>query len=209
MAPEQLAGQGTSTRTDVYALGLVLYELFTGKPAFDAQSTPTVSAAPARSTGADAAVDARPDIDPAVERVILRCLEKDPARRPASAARSRGRAARRRSAGRRARGRRNAVARDGRRGGRSRLALAGAWAACLAVMLLGVAGSRGVIARHVAPGPDDDRQGSDVLAEQARPIVRSLGYTDSPADEAYGYVRDDDYLRYLEEHDRTRRAGAC
>ena len=84
MAPEQLAGQGTSTRSDVYALGLVLYELFTGKPAH----------ALAKAGGRVAFEHPDPptnpstivaDIDPAIERVILRCLEHDPARRPSSA----------------------------------------------------------------------------------------------------------------------------
>ena len=53
------------------------------------------------------------DIDPAVEKVIRRCLDPDPAKRPGHRARRHGRASRRRSAGRRARRRRNAVARNG------------------------------------------------------------------------------------------------
>src|SRR6185503_13357615 len=84
MSPEQLTGQPATVRSDLYSLGLLLYELFTGKRAFEASTLaewhrkhgheqPT---SPSMHTG---------DLDPAVERVILRCLEKDPARRPASA----------------------------------------------------------------------------------------------------------------------------
>ena len=85
MAPEQFAGKSASVRSDLYSLGLVLYELSTGKRAFDAvtiagyrkkhsEETPTKPSA------------VLPDFDPAVERVILRCIEKDPAQRPSSAA---------------------------------------------------------------------------------------------------------------------------
>ncbi len=85
MAPEQLAGRGATVRSDVYALGLVLYELSTGKKAFDAASlddlkrkhTEEAPTAPSKVA---------PGFDPAVERVILRCLEKDPAQRPSSVA---------------------------------------------------------------------------------------------------------------------------
>ena len=70
MAPEQSAGGELTERTDVYALGLVLHELFTGKR----PSTPASSSTHLRG------------IDPAVERAILRCLEQDPAKRPSSAA---------------------------------------------------------------------------------------------------------------------------
>src|SRR6185436_3065008 len=63
-----------TTRTDVYALGLVLYEMFTGRPAL------TIDGIAPLSPSLHLA-----DLDPAIERVILRCLEPDPARRPPSA----------------------------------------------------------------------------------------------------------------------------
>src|SRR5215469_9895127 len=83
MAPEQLAGKEVSVKTDTYSLGMVLYEIFTGKRAFDAESLPDLvriktERPPSRPTSLVK------DLDPAVERVILRCLETDPALRPAS-----------------------------------------------------------------------------------------------------------------------------
>ena len=84
MAPEQLAGKGATVRSDVYALGLVLYELSTGHKVFDAASFDELRRKHAEDPPtAPSAVS--PGFDPAVERVILRCLEKDPAARPASA----------------------------------------------------------------------------------------------------------------------------
>jgi hypothetical protein len=84
MAPEQFAGQPASVRSDIYALGLILFELFTGKRAVDSKSLAEVQAF--HQSGAIATPSTFVlDLDPAVERVILRCLEKDPERRPASA----------------------------------------------------------------------------------------------------------------------------
>ena len=45
MAPEQLAGREVTVRSDIYALGLVLYELFTGRRAFDAKTLADLVAA--------------------------------------------------------------------------------------------------------------------------------------------------------------------
>ena len=83
MAPEQFTGHETSTRTDIYALGLVLYEMFTGKPAF------TIVAPDLLGRVADRCLPISPsslipDFDPAIERAILWCLERDPALRPPS-----------------------------------------------------------------------------------------------------------------------------
>jgi hypothetical protein len=83
MAPEQVAGGELSERTDVYALGLVLHELFTGKRPFDGKGA-VDPAHRRRSTPAAPSADFR-GIDPAVERAIQRCLEADPALRPVSA----------------------------------------------------------------------------------------------------------------------------
>jgi hypothetical protein len=84
MAPEQLAGGQANVKTDLYALGLVLYEIFTGKRAYEASSPPELKRVRESSSPTSPTSLVR-DLDPLVERVILRCLDKDPARRPASA----------------------------------------------------------------------------------------------------------------------------
>jgi serine/threonine protein kinase len=74
MAPEQLAGNQASVRSDIYALGLVLYEMFTGRRPFEAQTREELLRM--EETGAPAGPGTLVrDLDPAVERVILRCLE--------------------------------------------------------------------------------------------------------------------------------------
>src|SRR5262249_35141721 len=76
MAPEQLAGQEMTPRSDLYALGLVLYELFTGKKAFAGTDRDTPPSKPSGHVST---------LDPATERAILHCLERDPKDRPGSA----------------------------------------------------------------------------------------------------------------------------
>jgi serine/threonine protein kinase len=84
MSPEQFAGHGASPKSDVYSLGLVLYEIFTGKRPFNASSIEEMArlrdknAPPAPSHYVKG-------LDPRIERVILRCLERDSGKRPASA----------------------------------------------------------------------------------------------------------------------------
>jgi serine/threonine-protein kinase len=84
MSPEQLAGTEVTTRSDIYALGLVLYELFTGKRAFEAASLMELIEMQQRGTPASVTSVVK-DLDPAVERAIQHCLDPDPRRRPSSA----------------------------------------------------------------------------------------------------------------------------
>jgi serine/threonine-protein kinase len=75
MAPEQLTGKGASVRSDVYALGLVLYELYTGKRAFAAASLTELRARKEQTTPS-APSELIKDMDPVVERVILRATPR-------------------------------------------------------------------------------------------------------------------------------------
>ncbi len=84
MAPEQLAGKEVTLKSDLYSLGLVLYEILTGKRAFEATTLPELMRLRDQSAPSKPSSIVR-DLDPLLERVIMRCLEKDPALRPASA----------------------------------------------------------------------------------------------------------------------------
>ncbi len=80
MAPEQVAGKSVDYRTDIYSLGLIAYEIFTGTPAFHAENAVAVALKQMReSPTAPHEID--PNVPVAIERLILKALEKEPAKR--------------------------------------------------------------------------------------------------------------------------------
>ena len=79
MSPEQAKGRLVDRRADIWAFGAVLFEMLTGRRAFDGQDPSDVLAAVIRG---EPAWNAIPDhVPPAVVRLVRRCLEKDPRRR--------------------------------------------------------------------------------------------------------------------------------
>ena len=76
MAPEQLRGEELDGRTDIFSLGLVLYEMATGRRAFDGPTTAVVAAA-ILAHEPSAPHEIRPDLHPQLEQIILKALEKD------------------------------------------------------------------------------------------------------------------------------------
>jgi eukaryotic-like serine/threonine-protein kinase len=85
MAPEQLVGEGEDPRTDIYALGVTLFELATRQRPFPQERPPALMFA-IINTPAPSVRSLRPEASPDFDRLIASCLEKDRSRRPASAA---------------------------------------------------------------------------------------------------------------------------
>jgi serine/threonine-protein kinase len=201
MAPEQVAGRELSERTDIYSLGLVMYELFTGKRAFDAKTLNELarlqSSAP---TSPSAHVTG---LNPAIERAILRCLDPDPTKRPSSAASlaaalpggdplAMAMAA----------GETPSPEMVARAGGEGVLRPAVA-VACLALFLAGLGGiwiaeGHTHLENRVAmPKPPVE------LAVAARAVLAGAGYTNPPADSAFGFDRDPSYFGKVLKDDRS------
>jgi eukaryotic-like serine/threonine-protein kinase len=77
MAPEQLEGKEADARADIFALGTVLYEMLTGRKAFEGSSAASVISA-VMSGPPKAIASLQPLTPPALERVVTACLAKDP-----------------------------------------------------------------------------------------------------------------------------------
>jgi serine/threonine protein kinase len=196
MAPEQLAGREVSTKSDLYSLGLILYEILTGKRAFEAATLPELMKQRESGTVTNPSTLVR-DLDPLVERVILRCLENDPEKRPTSALQVAAALpggdplAAALAAGETPSP--QMVAAAGETSGLPpRVALACFAAVLLGVVLLVVVGIKenGLTRLHAENPPE-------VLAKKSREIIASLGYPGTPVDKADGFTYDDDFLTYL------------
>jgi Protein kinase domain len=186
MSPEQKAGKEVTTRSDLYSLGLVLYEMFTGKRRGDTQTNPS---------------ELVKDLDPAVERVILRCLEQDPKRRPSSALNvamalpGGDPIAAALAAGETPSP--EMVAASGEKEGFSPRT---AWLCFAAAVVLAVIGAL------VSPLPTllnrvPLETPPDGMAFRAQDLLKQLGYTQKPKTTAYGFdYFETGYLRYLQDH---------
>ena len=199
MAPEQLAGKEVTAQSDLYSLGLVLYEVFTGKRAF------TAEALTAMVRGGVASAPSRPssvvkDLDPAIERVILRCLDPDPRLRPASALSVVGALpggdplAAALAAGETPSPEMVAAAGD-TAGLAPRVAIA-----CLAAILIGLAGAVYLTIRHSALDQMGLELSPDVLTQKARDLLVHFGYPGRPADSFLDFDYDSGFSEYVEKH---------
>jgi hypothetical protein len=195
MAPEQLAGKEVTVRSDIYSLGLVLYELFTGKPAVTGKTAAEITKQHQRTTPTSPSSHVE-GFDPAVERVILRCLERDPANRPGSAmAVAAALPGGDPLAAALAAGETPSpqmVADAGTEGGlRPPVALA-----CVAVLLAGTIGVGFAVGSSflVAQAPFD--RAPQLLRAKAEEIIKTAGYTEPPTDWTSDYESDGDWLTH-------------
>jgi Protein kinase domain len=203
MAPEQLSGKEVTQKSDIYSLGLVLYEIFTGKRAFEAASMKELLRVREASSPTNPSAIVK-DIDPLVERVILRCLEKDPAKRPPTALQV--------AAALPGGDPLAAALAAGETPSPEMVAAAGetevmssraAWACVAAIVVISAVtitlAQQMKLFRFVP-----FEKPPEVLIERARAIESRLGYTTPPVDSAQGFTTDSELLNYIAQHDTSR-----
>jgi len=195
LAPELFSGAAPSVQSDLYALGLVLYELFTGKKAFDAASLAEFYRKQTETNPTPPSSVVK-NFDPVVERAILRCLDRDPAQRPRSAlsvAASLPGGDPLTSA--LAAGETPSPEMVAAAGPQGSLRPAVAWA-CLASALILIFGASMLLApRNMDWGLAPMNKSPEVLADRAQDLAKKLGYS-VVVDRAFWVASDKDYLHY-------------
>jgi len=193
MAPEQLDDRQVTEQSDIYSLGLILFEVFTGKAAYAADNLPGLLKQRERSVPVVPSTFV-PDIDPAVEQVIQRCLERQPQDRPQSALAVAAMLpggdplAAALAAGETPSPEMVAAAGES---GYLRPWIAICW---LIALMLGLVAAAFLADKATVLGNAGLSERPDALDKVARDIVHNLGYLPIPKDRAYGFQYDADYL---------------
>jgi len=202
MSPEQLHGREVTVRSDIYAFGVLLYELFTGRRAFEGQTLAEF----ARKHRDEHPIEPSlivPGLDPQVERTIFACLEKEPRRRPPSAgavlAMLSGQDPLAAAIAAGDTPSPELVAAAGETQG---LRQAPAWA-CLALVLVAA-----LVVPWIRPstsliGRVPVEKSPAVLEDRARELLARLSVTASAADSETGFRLDDGYLRWTQARDSS------
>ena len=200
MSPEQFSGGEITPKSDVYSLGLVMYEIFTGKRPYEAATFEEM--ARLREKSAPTAPSALlKDIDPLVERIMLRCLEKNPAKRPTSALQvAAALPGGDPLAAALAAGETPSPEMVAASGGTEGLRPAIAWG-CLLLIVAGLAAiallSEKVELVNLIPMSSPP----EVLVARARDLAHQFGYTATPVDTSHSFSVSDDYLDYIKKKD--------
>jgi hypothetical protein len=203
MAPEQIDGLEQTIKSDIYSLGLVLYELFTGRRAFEAATLNELIKLRRSDTTPTTPTSIVKDLDPVVEKVIDRCIQKDPSLRPSSALQVAAALpggdpiAAALAAGETPSPEMVAAA-------PTEGALKPVIATALFAAFVGLLGLCCWLTRYTAVyrmTPMD--QSPEVLRAHARDIINKLGYDQQPVDSADGVILRGDYLSYVSEHDKS------
>jgi hypothetical protein len=201
MAPEQLAGKEVTVHSDIYSLGLVLYEVFTGRRAFEASTLAELVRLHSESSPVSPSSLVK-ELDPAVESVILRCLDAEPSNRPSSALGV--------AAGLPGGDPLAAALAAGETPSPQIVAAAGETAALpwkiavpsLAAALAGLAAFVILAATSSIVEKAQLAKPPEVLADKSRELIRQLGYTARPADTASAFTYSEDFLNSVEKDDK-------
>jgi predicted Ser/Thr protein kinase len=200
MAPEQLAGKGATVRSDIYSLGLILYEIYTGKKAFTARTLAELREQKETHTPR-APSELRGGIYPIVERLIARCMERDPNARPASVAQlAQALPGGDPLAAALAAGETPSPEMVAASGSKEGLQPLVAWG-LLGFLIVGVLAALMIKDRTYLHERIPFEKPPEALVERSQDILKKAGFTEKFESNAYGFMQNSDLLRYIEESD--------
>ncbi len=202
MAPEQFEGGTLTLKSDIYSLGLVLYEIFTGEQVFQAASSSELLRQRRRSSIKSPSTVVK-DLDPLVDDVIVQCLQEDTAKRPASAIRvavclpggDPVRAAL--AAGETPSP--EMIAASGSSGGLRPVVAWGLLVSTLLLMAVTISlESPTRLYTHIKQVPSPE-----ILGQRAREFIQDIGHGGPAIDEASGFVPISEYMNYIGWNNRS------